>query len=156
RDRAAPGGPGPAPRQRIEGIFAPDPLTAGRAGSLSLAWPPPRPLQFQSVVIAIGAQVRPEDDDALVLLVTKMPDHEQKRGADGDREQARNVRVRRNRLDLLLLLPDLELQAIAQLMHNGRVAQIELGDFLANVEGQKRLFVGERRLFEIPQPPDVE
>ena len=33
---------------------------------LSLALPAPRALQFQRVVIAIGAQVRPEDDDALV------------------------------------------------------------------------------------------
>ena len=126
--------PGPAPRPGSAGLLAPDPLTAWPRAPYRLRCP------------AAGAPISARSNSDRGAGATrrrrrscpsghKMPDHEQERGADGDRQQARNGKVRCDRLELLLVLPDLEFQAITQLMQNGRVAQIELGDFPANVEG---------------------
>ena len=71
--------------------------------------------------------MRPEDDDAFVVLVAKSAGPIKQRGTNGHAEQSRNIGVRRDGLDLLLLLPDRQLQPIAQLMDDRRVAQIELG-----------------------------
>ena len=42
-----------------------------------------RALEFQRVVVAVRSKMRPENGDALIALVAKMPGHKQQRRANG-------------------------------------------------------------------------